>query len=140
MVGFDCCGFTVFSGCLKWLALAAQHRGTGCASCTSTAWVPCPHVHACRGFKALKQVVKLHYRLNQKDKMLASYRWAVSGASTAASSNLFTHCSFLCRKTCCLASLATCCRSDVLPQPDLALVHQWRAGSQSESLVTPFHT
>ena len=45
-----------------------------------------PHVHACRGFKALKQVVKLHYRLNQKDKMLASYRWARSGASTAASS------------------------------------------------------
>ena len=28
----------------------------------------------CRGFKALKQVVTLHYKLNQPDKMMEAYR------------------------------------------------------------------
>ena len=95
-----------------------------------------PHVHACRGFKALKQVVKLHYRLNQKDKMLASYRWALSGAYLISClTNVPTHSSFPCRATCCLASLATCCQSDVLPQPKLALVHLCRAVPKPESLM-----
>ena len=49
--------------------------------CTSTA---CPgsvrmqepmHTPACRGFKALKQVVKLHFKLQEREAMLAAYRY-----------------------------------------------------------------
>ena len=122
MVGIDLvvCSATAVNSCLPWLASG----GTGCASCTSAARVPCPHVHACRGFKALKQVVKLHYRLNQKDKMLASYRWALSGASTVASSMcLHTAASHVTQPAVWLF-LASCCQSDVSPQHYMALVHQ----------------
>lgn len=37
---------------------------------------PPTHLYKRRGFKALKQVVKLHYKLNQPDKMMDAYRWA----------------------------------------------------------------
>jgi hypothetical protein len=36
---------------------------------------PSPKHHPCRGFKALKQIVKLHFKLGQKDKMMEAYRW-----------------------------------------------------------------
>ena len=31
----------------------------------------------CRGFKALKQIVKLKYKLGQTDEMLAAYRYTL---------------------------------------------------------------
>lgn len=34
----------------------------------------------CRGFKALKQVVKLHYKMNQPAKMMDAYRYETGAA------------------------------------------------------------
>jgi hypothetical protein len=53
------------------------------ARCCPPAPNPTPHTPTapvsqhtpCRGFKALKQIVKLHFKLGQKDKMMEAYRW-----------------------------------------------------------------
>ena len=35
------------------------------------------HILACRGFKALKQIVKLRFKLQEREAMLAAYRCKV---------------------------------------------------------------
>ena len=37
-----------------------------------------PRLSVCRGFKALKQIVKLRYKLGQTKEMLESYRCALA--------------------------------------------------------------
>ncbi len=39
----------------------------------------------CRGFKALKQLVKLHYKLGQYSKMMDSYRYGIVNGLNATS-------------------------------------------------------
>lgn len=51
---------------LVWLGHAAMH-GSPTRALGSLLWPP-------RGFKALKQLVKLNYKLNKFDKMMESYK------------------------------------------------------------------
>ena len=41
------------------------------------------HIFACRGFKALKQIVKLHFKLQEREAMLAAYRCSVAISNMA---------------------------------------------------------
>ena len=47
----------------------------------------------CRGFKALKQIVKLLYKLEDYSDMMSSYRWVISHLEYAINANSAELCS-----------------------------------------------
>ena len=66
---------------LARLSLYVAPCGTPCATCLPQRRVAPERPdrgsgRRARGFKALKQIVKLHYKLGNHDDMLRSYRWA----------------------------------------------------------------
>jgi hypothetical protein len=55
-------------------AAAQQHAAITYAAATCAERTPCMHLLSCRGFKALKQIVKLLFKLGRREEMMEAYK------------------------------------------------------------------